>query len=159
VTRVDVTAPATVDGAYFDIDGNGVVKNSGSKITLNEDKSPQLQPGGCVAVLLVIKTNDVAPHSTVTMNLAVRSNAANAANGRGEDIGTIINTVGEGPRLTDPNNPNLQPSNLIDGKSEVVLSSGAIFTNSTEFKRSGDADLRLPSDTQRTAAPPGPTRR
>jgi len=93
VTHVDVTAPATVDGAYFVIDGNGVVKNSDAKITLNEDKSPQLQPGGCVAVLVLIRTNDVAPHSTVTMNLAVRSHAANAASGHGEDIGTISNAV------------------------------------------------------------------
>jgi len=56
VTHVDVTAPATTDAAYFDFDGNGVVKNSDSKIALNEDKSPQLQPGGCVAVLVSIRT-------------------------------------------------------------------------------------------------------
>jgi hypothetical protein len=87
VTHVDVTAPATTDVAYFDFDGDRVVKISDSKIALNEDKCPQLQPGGCAAVLVQIRTNNVALHSTVTMNLAVRSNAARAVNGHGGDIG------------------------------------------------------------------------
>jgi len=90
VTHVDVTAPATTDVAYFDFDGDRVVKTSDSKIALNEEKSPQLQPGGCAAVLVKIRTNKVAPHSTVTMNLAVRSHAARAVNGHGGDIGTIM---------------------------------------------------------------------
>ena len=139
VTRVEVTAPAAIEAAYFDIDNDGVVGDSDTKIALNETKSPQLQPGSCVAVLVSIKTKDVTPHSTVTMNLGVRSNAVNAANGRTEDFGTIINTVAEGPRFVDTKDPNLQPSNLINGKSEVVLSSGAMFTNSVEFQNVGDA--------------------
>ena len=138
VTRVEVTTPAAIDAAYFDVDGDGVVSDSDSKIVVNETASPQLQPGSCVSVLVSIKTNDSAPHSMVTMNLGVRSNAVNAANGRSESAGTIINTVGEGPRLTNPNDPNLQPLNLIDGKSEVVLTTGAMFTNSIEFRNSGD---------------------
>jgi uncharacterized repeat protein (TIGR01451 family) len=138
VTRVDVTTPAAIDGAYFDVNGDGVLSDGNAKIALNESASPQLQPGACIAVLVSIKTNDVAPHSTLTMNLGVRSNGANAVNGRSEDIGTIINTVGEGPRFVNPEDPNLQPTNLINGKSEVVLSTDAMFTNSIEFKNSGD---------------------
>jgi uncharacterized repeat protein (TIGR01451 family) len=142
VTQLDVTAPAAIDSAYFDNDNDGVISNSDAKIVTNETKSPQLQPGSCVGVLLTIKTNDVAPHSTVTMNLGVRSNAVNAANGQSQDAGTILNTVAEGPRLVNPNDPNLAPSNLINGKSEVVLSPGAIFENSIEFKNGGDAAAR-----------------
>jgi uncharacterized repeat protein (TIGR01451 family) len=138
MTRVEVTAPVAIDATYFDINGDGVVNDGDSKIALNETSSPQLPPGGCVAVLVTIKTNEVASKSIVTVNLAVRSNAMNAANGRSEGVGTIINTVGEGPRFTAVSNPDLQPSNLIDGKGEVVLSAGAMFTNSIEFKNSGD---------------------
>ena len=142
VTRLEATAPAAIDAAYFDIDNDGVVGGSDVKIVLNETASPQLPPGACVAVLASVKTNDVVPHSTLTLNLAARSNASNTANGRAENTGTIINTVGEGPRFVNPGDPNLAPSNLINGKSEVVLSSGSIFTNSIEFKNDGDAAAR-----------------
>ena len=142
VTRVEATAPVAVDAAYFDRDGDGVVSDGDTNVALSGANSPQLQPGACVAVLVSIKTNNVAPHSTVSMNLAVRSNAVNTANGHGEDVGTIINTVGEGPRFTSPNDPNIQPSNLINGKSEVVLTAGVIFTNTIEFRNSGDTAAR-----------------
>lgn len=142
VARVDVTAPAAIDAAYFDINGDGVVNDGDAKITLNETASPQLQAGGCVSVLVSIRTNDAAPKSTVTLSLGVRTNAVNAANGRSESFGMIINTVGEGPRFTNPNDPGLQPSNLINGKSEVVLTTGATFTNTIEFKNSGDTAAR-----------------
>jgi uncharacterized repeat protein (TIGR01451 family) len=142
VTRVEVTAPAAVDAAYFDVNGDGVVNDSDAKIVVNESASPELQPGGCVTVLVSIKTNDVAPKSNVTMTLGVRSSAMNAANGRSESVGTIINTVGEGARFTNPNDPNLQPLNLINGKSEVVITTGATFTNTIEFKNSGDTAAR-----------------
>lgn len=150
VTRLDVTAPAAIDAAYFDVDGDGNISGSDSKIALNATASPEIQPGGCLTVLVSIKTNDVAPHSNVTMNLAARSNAANSVNGRAEDTGTIINTVGEGPRFANPDDPKLQPLHLINGKSEVVLSSGATFTNSVEFKNSGDAAARKVVLTQET---------
>jgi len=150
VTRVDVTAPATVDAAYFDVDADGKISGSDSKIALNGTASPEIQPGGCLAVLVSIKTNDVAPHSNVTMSLAVRSNAANSVNRHAEDTGTIINTVGEGPRFVNPEDPNLQPLHLINGKSEVVLAAGAVFTNSVEFKNGGDAAARKVVLTQET---------
>ena len=142
VTRAEVTAPAMIDAAYFDVNGDGVINDGDSKIALNDSVSPQLQPSGCMFVLVSIKTNDVAPHSLLTLTLAVRSNAVNAANGRGEDVGTIINTVGQGARFTNPDDPNRQPMNLINGQSEVVLATGAMFTNSIEFKNSGDAPAR-----------------
>jgi uncharacterized repeat protein (TIGR01451 family) len=150
VTRVDVTAPAVLDAAYFDVDGDGKISGTDSKIALNGPASPEIQPGGCLAVLVSIKTNDVTPHSDVTMSLGVRSNAATSVNGRAEDTGTIINTVGEGPRFVNPDDPKLQPLHLINGKSEVVLSTGATFTNSVEFKNSGDAAARKVVLTQET---------
>jgi uncharacterized repeat protein (TIGR01451 family) len=142
VTRIDLTAPATLDSAYFDNDGNGAISSGDTQITVNQTPSPQLQPGKCVPVLVSVKTNDAAPHSTITLGLIARSNALNAVNGQGQDSGTIINSVGEGPRLTDPDNPNQPPSSLINGKTQVVLSIGSTFTSSLAFTNSGDAPAR-----------------
>ena len=97
VSQLDVTAPAEIAAAYFDIDNDGVVGDRDARI-FNETKSPELQPGACVRVLVPIDTNDVTPRSLVTVNLTVRSNAA-TDNGRSEDTGRIINTVSEGPRF------------------------------------------------------------
>ncbi len=105
LTHAAVTAPATLNALYFDNDGSGTLNAGDAKITLNETSSPQLAPAGCIGVLAVIDTNDVAAQSTITINITARSNAANAVNGRSEDTGTIINVVGQGPRFTDPGNP------------------------------------------------------
>ena len=142
VTRVEVTAPATLDAAYFDADGDGVVGDGDTRVVLDETASPRLQPGGCVGVLASLKTNDAPAQSTITVSLAARSNAERAANGRGRDTGTIINTVGAGPRITDPDNPSLPPASLVNGKPEAVLATGATLTISVAFKNSGDAAVR-----------------
>src|SRR5205807_7147248 len=104
--------------------------------------SPQLSPGGCIGVLAVVDTNDVPPHSTLTISLAARSNAVNTVNGRGEDTGTIINAVGLGPRFTDPDNPDLPPNMSVNGASQTVVSTGSQFSYTLAFRNSGDTAAR-----------------
>jgi len=142
LTRVEVTAPATLSSLHFDNDGSGTLTDGDAPVRINESISPQLPPGGCVGVLAVIDTNDSPAQSTLTINLVARSNAVNAVNGRGQDAGTIINTIGTGPRLTDPDNPNLPPANLINGKGQAVVAVGATVTASIAFKNSGDTAAR-----------------
>src|SRR6266849_3466565 len=142
LTRAQVTAPATLNALYFDNDGSGTLSAGDMQITLNETSSPELAPAGCIGVLAVIDTNDVAAQSTITINITARSNATGAVNGRGEDAGTIINAVGIGPRLTDPDNPNLPPVSLINGKNEAVLAGGDTFTTTIAFKNDGDIAAR-----------------
>jgi uncharacterized repeat protein (TIGR01451 family) len=142
LTRAAVTAPATLNALYFDNDGSGTLNAGDAQITLNETSSPPLAPAGCIGVLAVIDTNDVAARSTVTINIAARSNATGAVNGRGEDTGTIINIVGEGPRFTDPGNPNLPPSKVVNSVSQFVASSGGQFTYTISFRNSGDTAAR-----------------
>src|SRR5712692_6634265 len=142
LTRAAVTAPATLNALYFDNNGSGALTNGDAPVTKDETVSPQLPPGGCIGVLAVIDTNDAAAQSTVTINITARSNAVNAVNGRGEDSGTIINVVGQGPRLTDPGNPNLPPSKLVNGLSQLVTSPGSQFTYTIAFRNSGDAAAR-----------------
>jgi uncharacterized repeat protein (TIGR01451 family) len=142
LTRAAVTAPATVNALYFDNDGSGTLTNGDVPVTISETVSPPLPPTGCIGVLAVIDTNDVAAQSTITINITARSNATGAVNGRGEDTGTIINAVGIGPRFTDPDNPSLPPVSLINGKNEAVLAGGATFTTTLAFKNNGDIAAR-----------------
>lgn len=141
-TRFEVTAPATLTSLYFDNDNSGTLTDGDAPVRVNESISPQLAPGGCIGVLAVIDTNDAPAHSTLAITLAARSNALNAVNGRGQDAGTIINTVGTGPRLTDPDNSNLPPVSLINGKAQAVIDIGATVTTSIAFKNSGDTAAR-----------------
>ncbi len=140
--RADVTAPATLNSLYFDNDGSGTLTEGDATARLNESISPQLAPGGCLGVLAEIDTKDVRPQSTLTINLVARSNAVNAVNGRGEDSGAIINTVGQGARLTDPADPNLAPSKLVNGVGQTVVTTGAQFTYAIAFRNSGDTVAR-----------------
>ncbi len=142
LTRLSVTAPATLAALHFDIDGSGTITDGDVPITLNQTATPQLQPRGCVGVLAVINTNDVPAQSLLTISLTARSNSTNAVNGRGEDEGTIINAVGVGARLTDPNNPTLAPSKLINGVSQTVLNQSSEFTYTISFKNNGDTAAR-----------------
>ena len=138
LTRFDVSAPATLEALYFDNDASGTVSDGDTSVRLQESVSPQLPPGGCIGVLALIQTNDASPQSTLTISLTARSNAVNAVNGQGQDSGTIINAVGIGPRFTDPDNPNLPPVSLINGKSQVAVAIGATITSTIAFKNSGD---------------------
>ena len=136
LTRADIPAPATISAFYFDNDGSGTVNVGDTQVRLNDTVSPQLTPGGCLGVLAVIDTNDAASQSTITIGITARSNAAN---GRVEDTGTIINAVGQGAFLTNPANPNLVPSKLVNGLAQVVLSSGEQFIYTIAFKNNGDS--------------------
>src|SRR3989440_1925024 len=139
LTRADITAPANINALYFDNDGSGTVSDGDTQVRLNDTVSPQLTLGGCLGVLAVIDTKDAAPQSTITIRITARSNAANAANGRAEDTGTIINAVGQGAFLTNPANLNLVPSKLVNGLAQVMISSGGQFTYTIAFKNSGES--------------------
>lgn len=142
LTSFDLTAPATLNALYFDTDGSGTLNDGDAPIRLNESASPQLSPHGCIGVLAVIDTNDVAAQSTVKITLVARSNSANSVNGRGQDAGVIINAVGQGPYFTDPTNPNLPPRKLINNSSQAVVSDGSQFSYAIAFRNSGDTAAR-----------------
>jgi len=142
MTALEATAPVTLAGLYFDSDNSGDLSNADAPIHLNETASPVIAPGVCFGVLATLNTNDAPPQSTITIKLTAQSNSGNAVNGRGQDAGTIINTIGVGPKLTSPDDPNLPPVSLIDGKTQAVLTPGATFTASIAFKNSGDTAAR-----------------
>jgi uncharacterized repeat protein (TIGR01451 family) len=142
ITRAEVNAPAHITNLYFDTDASGTVTSADTLITLNASLSPRVPAGSCINVLAVLETNDVAPHSNITINLAARSNVVDAVNGRGTDEGTIINDVGTGPRLTGPDNASLPPSKLVNGNAQATVSAGNPFTYTIAFRNSGDVIAR-----------------
>ena len=141
-TKFDLTAPATLAALYFDNDGSGTLTGGDTPITLNETASPTLAQRGCIGVIAVINSNDVAAQSNLTLTLTAHSNAANAANGHAEDIGTIINSVGVGARLSDPADANLAPRKTINGTTQTVVASATEFTYAISFRNSGDTAAR-----------------
>jgi uncharacterized repeat protein (TIGR01451 family) len=138
LTQSSITPPAVITALYFDNDGSSTVTAGDELITLNQTVSPQLVPNGCISVLAVIDTNDVAAQSTVSISITARSTASGAVNGGNEDAGTIINAVGSGARLTDPVNASLAPSKLVNGGTQAVVSIGSQFTYTIAFRNSGD---------------------
>lgn len=142
LTQSSITAPGTINALYFDIDGSGTLTPGDVQITLNQAVSPQLPPASCIGVLAIIDTNDTPPQSVLNISITARSTAVNAADGHREDIGTIINDVGLGARLTDPNNASLSPSKLVNGTAQAVVSMGVQFSYTIAFRNSGDTPAR-----------------
>jgi uncharacterized repeat protein (TIGR01451 family) len=142
LSALDATAPVTVSAIYFDTDNSGDVSNGDAPVRLNETVSPSVAPGACLGVLATLNTNDASAQSTVLIKLTAQSNSVNSVNGRGQDSGTIINTMGVGPKFTSPDDPSLPPVSLINGKTQAVLTLGTTFTTSIAFKNNGDTPAR-----------------
>jgi len=142
LTQSNISAPATFEALYYDIDGSATLTSGDVAITLNQTATPQLAPGSCVGVLAVVNTNDSAPQSTLAISINASSNSTGAANGRVQDAGSIINSVGNGAHLTDPTNPSLAPAKLVNGVTEAVVNTGSPFTYTISFRNSGDTAAR-----------------
>ncbi len=136
ITQADVTVPATFAALFFGSD------ESGTPVQVGQTISPNVAPGSCISTLMVIDTNDSPPQTNLQIHLTARSNANGTANGRGEDTGTIVNAVGAGPRLTDPQDPSLPPSLRVNGLLLLVAGPGVPFTYSIPFRNSGDISAR-----------------
>src|ERR1041385_4668295 len=142
LSAFEVTAPVTLSAIYFDTDNNGDVSNGDTPVHLNETASPTIAAGACFGVLATVNTNDAPAQSVVTMMLTAQSNSSNAVNGRGQDVGTIINAVGIGPRLTDFGNPNAGPLKLVNNVAQSVVTASADFTYAIAFRNNGDTAAR-----------------
>ncbi|PYS22153.1 MAG: hypothetical protein DMF72_14405 [Acidobacteria bacterium] len=142
MTALDVTAPATLAGLYFDSDNSGDFSNADAPIHLNETASPAIAPGACFGVLATLNTNDAQPQSTITITLTAQSNSGNAVNGRGQDAGTIINALGIGPRLSDLANWNIPPIKLVNNAAQTVVGAASEFSYLIAFRNSGDTAAR-----------------
>jgi uncharacterized repeat protein (TIGR01451 family) len=138
LTRASVIPPAQIRALYFDADNNGVVSDSDVSISLNATQSPLLPPGECLNVLAEINTNSFPLGELLNINITVRSNNTDTANGPVEDSGTIINSVGKAVTFTNPNDPTLIPSKLIENHASYVADKNQPLNYSISFRNNGD---------------------
>lgn len=142
ITRAEVNEPASITHLYFDVDASGTVTAADSVVNVGASLSPRVQSGQCLNVLVVVETNDVPAHSSLTIRLGARSNVVGAVNGRGEDEGVIINGVGAGARVTSPDDSSLPPTKLVNNNPQAIVSPGLQFTYTIRFRNSGDVTAR-----------------
>lgn len=142
ITRAEVAAPARISALHFDVDGSGVLGDSDPLIQIGASLSPRLAPGRCVGVIAVVETDNVAPHSRLSISITARSNVTQSVNGLAQNDGTIINAVGNGARLTHPTNPNLSPLKLVEGQERISSSPGQTLNYTISFRNSGDVAAR-----------------
>lgn len=142
ITRAEVNAPATIHSIFFDTDASGALNDSDAAVQVGQSMSPRARQGACVGVLVVVDANDAAPQTALTIGLTARSNVVAAVSGTGEDTGVIINAVGQGARLSSPDNASLPPTKTVNGLGQTVVTPGNPFTYNIAFRNHGDVTAR-----------------
>ena len=90
----------------------------------------------------MVDTNDAPADSMLQIHLIALANAGNTANAPVTDTGTIINSVGRGPRFTNPTNTALPPLKDVNGSPQAVVTRGTPFTYTIAFRNTGDVTAR-----------------
>ncbi|MFN2454799.1 MAG: hypothetical protein ABR577_11325 [Pyrinomonadaceae bacterium] len=143
IAAADANAPAELVSLHFDTDASGTLTDADAPARLNETMSPRLAPGKCTGVLAVFDTKNIAPQSTLALHLTARSNVVTVTGGQmAQNDGTIINAVGEGARLTAPDNAQLPPVKLVENKDRAAASAGQALTYSIAFRNRGGIAAR-----------------
>lgn len=142
IVEADVSSPAKLIILSFDNDSTGTVSFDDTLIEIGSTSSASVAPGSCLGVLAVVDTLDIPTDSLLRIHLKARSNTTGAANGRAEDDGTIINSVGRGPQLTNPTSVALPPLKTVNDSSQAIVTRGTPFTYSIAFRNSGDVSAR-----------------
>lgn len=148
VTAVNLGAPATLRGIYYDTNGNGMYDSGDTTVTLNNTLTPVLAPGTCTTLLVLFNTGAASPGSTYSINVTAQTNTP-GVNGQQSDSGQRLHGMSQGPNLSDPRNPALPPvktssktplADPLTGKTSEVLSQGEEFNYYVTFKNAGEAN-------------------
>jgi uncharacterized repeat protein (TIGR01451 family) len=142
ITRAEASAPSTIFSLSFDADNSGTLTAGDTPVTVGATLSPRLAPRACVNVIALVDVNAAVPGSRLTISLTARSNVSTTINGLASDDGTIINSVGDPARLTDPNDPAAPPSKLVNGAARVVASPGETLDYAVSFRNRGSVNAR-----------------
>jgi uncharacterized repeat protein (TIGR01451 family) len=137
ITRAEVSAPSALTSLSFDVDNSGTLDAGDISITVGSTLSPRLAPHACVNVIAAVDVNAAVPGSRLTLSLTTRSNVATTVNGLVSDDGTIINSVGEPARLTDPTTPAAPPLKLVNGKARATAAPGETLEYTISFRNRG----------------------
>ena len=137
-----MSAPSSFNSLSFDVDNSGTLSTGDNSITVGSTLSPRLAPHVCVNVIAVVDVNAAVPGSRLTISLTARSNVATTANGLVSDDGTIINSVGDAARLTDPTTPTAPPLKLVNGQARVTSAPGDTLEYTISFRNRGAVTAR-----------------
>ena len=142
VTRAEASAPSSVFSLSFDVDGTGTLTAGDTPVTVGSTLSPRLAPRACVNVIAVVDVNAAVPGSRLTVSLTARSNVTTTINGLASDDGTIINSVGDPARFTDPNVPSAPPLKLVNGEARTTAAPGDTLDYTVSFRNRGAVNAR-----------------
>ncbi|HYE12851.1 MAG TPA: hypothetical protein VD968_00225, partial [Pyrinomonadaceae bacterium] len=142
ITSAEVSAPAAFVSAHFDSDGDGRLTDADRAITLGQTLSPRLTRGECTGVLVSLDTNQGQTGQLIQIRITAQSSVRDAANIGASDVGTIINTLGDGPKISSPSDPQLPPVKLVGGRASVTTSPGQPLDYLVHFRNSGDTPAR-----------------
>lgn len=153
VVQANVALPAQVTGIFYDADQNSVISNGDSEIRLNQALTNLVEPGSCIKILVRINTNNLTTNEILKIELTVVVNNTSSEGRLIQDIGTIINSSGEPPRFTNPNDASLPPLKLVQNKTRYISSKDKQLEYVIYFRNSGSMEARnvvvtdeLPSD-------------
>ncbi|MFL6228206.1 MAG: hypothetical protein ACJ741_05470, partial [Pyrinomonadaceae bacterium] len=142
ITRAEVSAPAAITALAFDLDNSSTLSAGDTAITVGSTFSPRLAPHACASVVATIDMNAAVSGSHLTISLTARSNVATSVNGLVSDDGTIINSVGDPAKLTDPTNPASPPLKLVNGESRATAAPGETLDYTISFRNRGSIVAR-----------------
>jgi uncharacterized repeat protein (TIGR01451 family) len=142
IVSAEASAPAALVSLHFDADGSGTLDSGDRPVTLDSTMSPRLARGQCVGVLAVVDANAGRVGDQFTVRIVARSSVADALNSGAQDAGTIVNTYGNGARLSSPASPELPPVKMVDGHESVTTSPGQVLSYTVSFRNSGDTTAR-----------------
>ncbi|NNE98490.1 MAG: DUF11 domain-containing protein, partial [Pyrinomonadaceae bacterium] len=142
ITRASVSAPAQITGIFYDADDNGSISSGDVEITIGQALTNIVDPNSCIKILVRIDTNDVSLNQDVEIDLTARSNDTGTVNGPVEDTGSILNNSGRPAEFTDPVDPTLIPSKLVENQSSYISSKNEPLEYAISFKNNGDAEAR-----------------
>ncbi len=142
-TDARITTPAAVQNVLFDEDESGTISPGDTPVVIGQTFTRELATGACVGVLFDIQTGNLAPQSQVIIGLTARSSRVTpGTKGYPQDVGTIINTVGEGVILTAPADASLPPVKLVENVARYVAAPGQTLNYKIQFRNRGSVDAR-----------------
>jgi uncharacterized repeat protein (TIGR01451 family) len=137
ISKVEVPSPARIVSIHYDTDGNGVLSGPDQEISLGTTLSPVLPPDGCTSIVVVVNSDSFPAGTNLPIRLTARSTSVEAANGIQEATGQIVNSIGEGPRLTGPDG--LAPELRVNGLIQTVATVNEVLTFTMTMRNSGDS--------------------
>jgi uncharacterized repeat protein (TIGR01451 family)/fimbrial isopeptide formation D2 family protein len=142
ITRAEVSAPAAIVSLSFDNDNSNTLTTGDTAITIGTTLSPRLDAHACTNVIAVFDVNAAVPGSRISISITARSNVATTINGLVSDDGTIINSVGDPARLTDPTTPTAPPLKLVNGQPRATAAPGETLDYTISFRNRGAVTAR-----------------